>query len=412
MIPSGVFIVLIFLFGLLSKRLERTAITGPMVFATAGIVVALVLPDQAAVDVKNPAVVLFTEIALAVMLFTAGAHIPLRALVGSASLAGRLLGIGLPLAILAGAVAAALLLPGLGVWEAAILAVILAATDVDVAHVAVSSHRVPLRIREALNVESGLNDAIVLPLLLLFVMLAQADQVAYQSFRVVHLLESGGLGLLAGLIVGWCGGWLMHYASVRGWMTEVFQQIGLLTLALVAFGAATATGGSGMIGAFVAGLAVKVSFGEAGEAMLEFSEAWGQLLDYGVFFLFGMLAAPDLSQYSAPVLLYAILSLTVVRLIPVALALVRTRLAPATVLFMGWFGPRGLASIVLGLFFLEQEAHLPGQPLIEIAITATVLLSIFAHGISAAPLTRLYARRIESVDADAPELAEVAGTVA
>ena len=197
MIPIGVFIVLIFLFGLLSQRLERTVVTGTMVFATAGILVALAFPDQAAVDVKNPAVVLFTEIALAVMLFTAGSHISLRALLGSASLAGRLLGIGLPLAILAGAVTALVLLPGLGLWEAAILAVILAATDVDVAHMAVSSPRVPLRIPEAPNVESGLNDAIVLPLLLLFIMLAQADQVAYLSFRVVHLLESGGLGLLA-----------------------------------------------------------------------------------------------------------------------------------------------------------------------------------------------------------------------
>lgn len=125
-----------------------------------------------------------------------------------------------------------------------------------------------------------------------------------------------------------------------------------------------------------------------------------------------MMAAPDLSRYGPVVLLYAILSLTVVRLIPVALALARSRLAPATVLFMGWFGPRGLASIVLGLFFLEQEARLPGQPLIEIAITASVLLSIFAHGMTAAPFTKLYARRVETMDAGAPELAAATGVVA
>ena len=90
-------------------------------------------------------------------------------------------------------------------------------------------------------------------------------------------------------------------------------------------------------------------------------------------------------------------------MLPVAVSLIGTRLSAATVIFMGWFGPRGLASIVLGLVYLEEESHLPGEPIIRAAVTATVLLSIFAHGVSALPGISRYARRIAALDAAAPE---------
>ena len=126
-----------------------------------------------------------------------------------------------------------------------------------------------------------------------------------------------------------------------------------------------------------------------------------------MFYLFGILAAPDLGQFSLTILLYALLSLTVVRMLPVAVSLIGTRLNLASVLFLGWFGPRGLASVVLGLIYLKEKADLPGEELIILAVVATVLLSIFAHGISAIPATRWYAGQIESLDASAPELATV-----
>ena len=157
------------------------------------------------------------------------------------------------------------------------------------------------------------------------------------------------------------------------------------------------------IAAFVAGLAVQIRFKDAGKDSVEFAEQWGQLFNLSVFFLFGVVVVRDWSQFSEASWLYALLSLTVVRMLPVAIALIGTRLSPASVIFMGWFGPRGLASIVLGLVYLEQELHLPGEPVMRSAVTITVLLSIFAHGLSAMPGISLYARKISSLDATKPE---------
>jgi NhaP-type Na+/H+ or K+/H+ antiporter len=157
------------------------------------------------------------------------------------------------------------------------------------------------------------------------------------------------------------------------------------------------------IAAYVAGLFVQIRYTEAGHQAAEFSEHWGRLFNFFVFFLFGLFVARDRGNFDAAVLLYAILSLTLVRMLPVALALLGSGLSRSTVLFMGWFGPRGLVSIVLGLVYLEQHANLLGEPKIRLAVMATVLLSIFAHGLSALPGIGLYAKRIASLDSRAPE---------
>ena len=157
------------------------------------------------------------------------------------------------------------------------------------------------------------------------------------------------------------------------------------------------------IAAYVAGLAVQAGFRDAGTESGEFTEGWGKLFAYFVFFFFGLLVTPAFSHFSLVHALYAILSLTVIRMLPVAIALIGTRLNSATVIFMGWFGPRGLASIVLGLVFLERQAELPGEETIKFTVMVTVMLSIFAHGFSALPGIDLYARKVAGLDASAPE---------
>lgn len=270
-----------------------------------------------------------------------------------------------------------------------------------------SSPRVPLRIRQALNVEAGLNDGLAVPFLMLFIGLARVDSPLQDRSWIGYALSQIGFGLLVGLVLGWVGGWLMGQAKRRRWSQEAFQQLCLLSLAVVAWYVADKiVGGNGFIAAFVAGLVVKIGFEDARERMGEFSAAWGQLLNLGVFFLFGTLAAPVLGEFGAMVVLYAVLSLTVIRMLPVAMALLGTRLKPATVLFLGWFGPQGLASVVLGLIFLKEKARLPGEPFIILAVTATVLLSVFAHGITAAPAIGLYARQVAAMAVDAPGRAE------
>lgn len=358
-------------------------------------------------ETHTQTILLISEIALVLVLFTDATRIGLRAVTKSENLTDRLLGIGMPLTIIVGTITGKLLFTGLTIWEAAILATVLAPTDAGLGQVVVNSRLVPLRIRQALNVEAGLNDGLSMPFLMLFISLALVSHPLQNPDWFIFTLKQVVFGVLVGLFFGWLGGWLMGKAEQRGWMAESLGQLSLLALAFLAWGTAGLIGGNGFIAAFVAGLAVRRGFEDAGDQALEFSEAWGQILVAFVFFLFGMIAASMLGNFGANVVLYAILSLTLVRMLPVAIAMIRTRLKPATVVFMGWFGPRGLASIVLGLVYLEQEAALPGEKLIILSLIATVLLSIFAHGISASPGIKLYARQIEGLPDDAPEYREV-----
>jgi NhaP-type Na+/H+ or K+/H+ antiporter len=186
-------------------------------------------------------------------------------------------------------------------------------------------------------------------------------------------------------------------------MTSSFEQLAVVTVPLLCLLASDALGASMFIAAFVAGLAIQLRFKQAGKHSIEFGEDWGQLLNLSVFFLFGLLVARQWDHFNLSFFLYAVISLTIVRMLPVALALIGTHLNWSTVLFMGWFGPRGLASIVLGLVYLEQESHHAGESTVRFAVMATVLISIFAHGLSAQPGIRLYAAKIKSLGADAPE---------
>ncbi len=218
-----------------------------------------------------------------------------------------------------------------------------------------------------------------------------------------YLLEQIGYGAAIGVALGLGGGLLLGLAERRRWMSAALAQLGVVALPLLCMIASEETGASMFIAAFVAGLAVQVGFPRVSRHSVEFTEDWGQLFNYFVFFLFGLIVARSWHGFTPTVLLYAVLSLTVVRMLPVALALAGTGMRRATVLFMGWFGPRGLASIVLGLVYLEQQTQLRGDDTIRLAVMATVLLSIVAHGLSAMPGIARYARCVEGLPAGAPE---------
>ena len=394
---------LIFLYSLFSHRLERTVITGPMIFTTAGILLYFAWPDQIAKPVEIKPVLRLMEVALAVVLFTDGTRIRVSELIGSAHLSGRLLIIGMPLIILVGSVVAGLIFTKLSIWEAAILGCLLAPTDASLGHAVMSSKRVPVRIRQALNVEAGLNDGLAIPFLMLFIALARVDQPLTDRSWIVYTLQQVGFGVLFGFLFGWIGGWLIGQANKRKWMSAGLQQLALLSFAVLAWAVIEVSPGNSFIGAFVVGLVIKIGYESAGEQMVEFSEVWGQLLNLFVFAVFGTLVGPVLGNIGALAGTYALLSLTIVRMLPVGVSLIGSRLHRSTVLFMGWFGPRGLASIVLALIFLKEEANLAGEPLIELAVSATVLLSVFAHGISAAPAIDVYAKQVDKLPSDAPE---------
>jgi len=308
------------------------------------------------------------------------------------------------LTIFLGAVTARLVFPQLTIWEAGILSAVLAPTDAGLGQIIVESPRVPISVRQALNVEAGLNDGLSVPFMMFFIALAAARTEGAATSLLQFIVEQLGYGVLVGAGVGLAGGWLLGLASRRSSIAEAFQRIAVVALPLLCLEISKMIGASMFIAAFVAGLAVQIGFKEAGKHSVEFVDEWGRLLNLGVFFLFGLIVVRAFPQFNLALALYAVLSLTIVRMLPVAIALIGTRLSLATVLFMGWFGPRGLASIVLGLVYLQQELNLPGEPTIRLALIVTIFLSIFAHGLSASTGIGVYARTIASPDTARPDL--------
>src|SRR5215212_2507139 len=400
------FIVLasaVFAFGLVSRRLEGTILTAPIVFVAAGIVLGPAGLGLVEFGLDDHTVLLLGEIALALVLFTDAARINLSALRQNEGLSLRLLGIGMTLTIAFGTATAALLLTDLSFWETAIVGTVLVPIDAALGQAVVSNPRVPARVRQALNVEAGLNDGLSVPFLALFLILAVEAEHLSAKLWTRFALEQVGLGLLVGIGVGLVGGWLVSRASRRAWMTGSFQRLALLALALIAWALADQIGGNGFIAAFVGGLAVGPTVESAGEQLIRFSEAEGQLLNLSVFFIFGILVFGAIQPLSWKVAVYALLSLTLIRMLPVALSLLRTHLRGISVLFAGWFGPRGLASIVLGLIVVEEAPLLAGRDELEMVVALTVLLSVLLHGLTAAPLSAMYARRIDGMAAGTPE---------
>jgi sodium/hydrogen antiporter len=397
----------VFVFGLVSRRLEGTVLTAPIVFVVAGALLGPAVLGLVEFGLDEHTVLLVGEIALAIVLFTDAASINLPALRRNQGLPLRLLGIGMPLTLALGTTTAALLLTDLTFWEAAIVGTVLAPTDAALGQAVVANRRVPVRVRQALNVEARLNDGLSVPFLTLFLALAIAkEELQPASFWIRFALEQVGLGVLVGVGVGLAGGWLVRWASQREWMTESFQRLALLVLAIFSWALADQIGGNGFIAAFVGGLAAGPSVERVGRRLMNFTEAEGQLLNLSVFFIFGVLVVGVIQPLSWEVVLYVVLSLTVVRMLPVALSLMGTHLGGVSVLFVGWFGPRGLASIVLGLIVVEEAPLLAGRDEMVLVVALTVLLSVLLHGVTAAPLSAVYARRVERMAAGVPEKQE------
>ncbi len=400
MILALMFFLMLFLYSLVSARIAKTNLTSPIVFTIGGMLAYFVLrvpmEDQGAASIF----LMIAELGLVLLLFTDGNHISYVFKAGLRSLPGRLLSVGMVLTIVLGTLIALVIFGELTIWEAGVLAAILAPTDAGLGQIIVTSPNVPKRIRESLNVEAGLNDGLAVPFLLFFFAMAGGSQDA--SFGE-FFLEQFVYGVVIGLVVGGIGGRLFDGAQNRGWIAEDFQQLSFVVLPLMCVLMSEAVEASMFIAAFVAGLSVpRVERDGVASKRIEFTENWGQLINLTVFFVFGFVAASIFPNLTVLHFLFAVLSLTAIRMIPVAISLIGTGLHPVTIAFMGWFGPRGLASIVLWLVYLEH-AHGEVAGAIEGCLVATVTLSIVLHGLTAKPGAALYASRLKSLPADAPE---------
>ncbi len=385
-----------------SGRLARSPITAAMVFTAVGLLVGdemLGLVDPA---VSGEAVKLLAEATLALVLFGDASRIDLEALREEVSVPERLLGIGLPLTMLAGFGIGLAVVGALSWPEALLLAVVLAPTDAALGQAVVTLPRLPSRVRQGLNVESGLNDGICVPVFFVVLAIAQAqagDVTDVAAFRLV--VEEIGFGVVGGATAGALAAAIVVVAGRRHLVETTWLQIVPLAAAALAYSLADAMGGSGFIGAFVGGIVFgglrRRHGGEVGYLL----EELGGVLSAVTFIVFGaVLLGPNLGNATWAIVLYAVFSLTIVRMLPVAAAMIGTGARRPTVAFLGWFGPRGLASIVFAVLLVE-EGGLPHESLLVTTIVMTIGLSIVAHGITAAPLANRYAAWFDSHPKDA-----------
>jgi NhaP-type Na+/H+ or K+/H+ antiporter len=411
MIPMALFLALVFLLSLARRRMATTIITGPMIFTAAGMLIVLTypplleqFPDWAELDVADPFFLLIGEITLAMVLFSEASHVRFEGDGKEDRMVLRLLFIAMPLAVVAGAAIAMGLLTDIPIWEAAVLATILAPTDASLGLVVVQSKRVPHLIRQTLMLEGSLNDGLGVPLLLLFIALSAAEATGGLLSWLLFALQEIGIGVLTGLAIGWLGGKLMVSTDRRHWMDGKSHQLAMLSMAVLAWGLAEyILHGNGFIAAFYAGMGLLLSYRTSDQPRPHFDEAWIDLLIYFVFFYFGISVGTALSFLAWEFWLYAVLSLTLVRMVPVALSMIGVGLRPASTLFLGWFGPRGLAAIILALIYLKKVEQIDVNTTVILAVIATVLLSIVAHGVSANPGIKVYARQLTDLKPGDPE---------
>ena len=377
----------------ISRRLSGTPVTPTMLLVAIGLLVGPQVLDGIDLSSTSSTVQVLAEATLALVLFSDASRIDLGQLRREVGVPLRLLGIGLPLTIALGAVAGAVIFGQITVAEAVILAIVLAPTDAALGQAVVTEPRVPPRIRQGLNVESGLNDGICVPLLFAAVAVADVEsEISGGRSAGTLVLEEIGYGVVGGVLAGLLVAAIVIHAGRRDLIASEWRQVIPAAGAVLAYGIAIALHGSGFIAAFVAGMVFRMALGRDPGELNELNERVGNVLNAVTFVLFGaILLGPALGELSWELALYAVLSLTVVRMVPVAIAMLGTRARPPTLGFLGWFGPRGLASIVFALIVVE-ESQLPHEEQIVLAIYVTVGLSVFAHGVSAAPLADRYAR--------------------
>jgi len=393
---------LIFSWGMLSARLERFDVTAPILFVLAGVLLTHGPLATLGFVPSTGLVKSLAELTLVLVLFSDASRVGLRDLHSDMGLCLRLLGIGLPLTIGLGTLLAFALFKGMGIWLALLVGAALAPTDAALGAGMMVNPAVPARIRRLINVESGLNDGIATPVVLVAVAGAGTAEHA-ASIGPAEAVGELALGVLIGAVVGGAGGFLVQTARRRGWTEGAFAGSAVLALAVCAYACALALHGNGFIAAFVGGMAFGAIGGQRGERLMPFVEETGALVSLLVWLSFGVVAVvPAITNLTWQVVMYAVLSLTVIRMAPVAVALAGARFGRAAVAFVGWFGPRGLASVVFALPALEDLGQTNAGPAVAV-ITFTVLLSVITHGATADPLARWYGRRFKAAEGSADD---------
>ncbi len=389
--------VFVFLYSIASGGLEKTPINGAIVFAAFGLIVGPLGLDLLTLDVDAEGLSTLAELTLALLLFADAANADLEKLKQFSRIPQRLLLVGLPLTILLGFGAGVILFSGLTLLEIAVLATMLAPTDAALGKAVVTNETVPSNIRESLNVESGLNDGICVPILFLFLaLITQAGTEGGTSLLALKLVaEEIGIGGGVGVALTLLGRMLLKRFADLGWVTETWRQLPVPALAVACFGVAQWIGGSGFIACFVGGMLFgRIVSKQHKHTLLLAAEGTGDTLALITWVVFGaVVVGRSIDSLTWQVVLYALLSLTLIRMVPVFLVLTGMKMRTDEKLFMGWFGPRGLASIVFAVIVMNE--HLPGGSTISVTVVCTIIFSVVAHGLSANPLAAALGARMK-----------------
>ena len=387
----------IFLYSLVSGGLEKTLFNGAIVFTAFGLILGPLGFGFLSLEVDAEGLSTLAELTLALVLFTDASNANLRELKHSFHIPKKLLLIGLPLTILLGFVGGFLIFDGLALFEIALIATMLAPTDAALGKAVVTNEGVPSNIREGLNVESGLNDGICVPILFIFLALATSTGAEGSTTMLALRLvtEAIGIGVVVGVGLTFLGVRMLKQFVDKGWVTETWRQLPVPALAVTCFAVAQWLGGSGFIACFVGGMLFGGLAKQHKHDLLLAAEGTGDTLALITWVVFGAaVVGQSIGAFSWQVVLYSILSLTIVRMLPVFLVLKGMNLTADEKLFMGWFGPRGLASIVFAVIVLNE--HLPGGETISMTVVCTILLSVIGHGLSANPLVAALGARLRN----------------
>jgi NhaP-type Na+/H+ or K+/H+ antiporter len=408
MVAATAVLAIIIVWSAFSGPLDRRGITSALFLTAAGFVVGTSALGWLDIPIESALTERVAEIALVLLLFSDAARLDLQSLRRELSWPSRLLLIGLPLTMLAGVGAGALVFPGIALASTVLLATMLASTDAALGQKVVTDITVPARTRQALDVESGLNDGLAVPFFLVALDIANAELATQPAWTVVeNMVVQIGWGLAGGLVAGILGGLLFRIADRRRWIAREWRQIIPLAVALAAYTIALILGGSGFIAGFVGGVAFGRVSRARGTVVTLFTEEAGGVLAAVTWIGFGALALTLAGPHITwQVILYAMLSLTVVRMIPVAIAFAGQHVRLPTVAFIGWFGPRGLASLVFALIAFEHGV--PDGEVVFTTVIVTVALSVLLHGLTSVPLIALYHRWYQAHTAEHPAAAEAA----
>ena len=399
--------VFVLVYSSVAGAVERSWISGPIIFTLFGLIIGPVGLDLLSLETDREMIKALAEVTLAMVLFTDAAGADMGVIKRTSGLPTRLLLIGLPLTILLGFGVGVLLVDSLSLFTIAVLATMLAPTDAALGKAVVTNEAVPDEVRQGLNVESGLNDGICVPVLLVFLTLAldKAGDEGPWALALKLVVEEIGIGLAVGLVLTYAAVRLIKYTRQRGWVTHTWIQIPVVALALSCFAVAQWLGGSGFIAAFSGGILAGVMDAHLSrkvkEEFLLASEGTGDTLALITWVIFGSaVVGQAIGNFSWMILLYSVLSLTVIRMLPVFLSLTGSGIDTEGKLFIGWFGPRGLASIVFAVMVVESG--LPDSGPLAMTVTCTIILSIIGHGITANPWARAYGERRRLAAQNAP----------